>query len=61
MVSEPGEVLPRRLPLDGDASYLASALEQVRAIRPRLAKPFRRLDDQDLLVTGIFLGAFKPD
>ena len=49
------------VPLEGDASYLASALEQVRAIRPRLAKPFRRLDDQDLLVTGIFLGAFKPD
>jgi hypothetical protein len=60
VLGQPGEVLPHRLPVDGAASYPESAFELVRAIRPRLARPFRGLADEDLLVTGIFLGAFKP-
>jgi SAM-dependent methyltransferase len=55
-----GEILPCSLPFHGDNGYLPSALRQVHAIRPRLARPFRQLSDEDLAVTGIFLGAVKP-
>jgi hypothetical protein len=60
VVGEPGEILPHRLPALGDANYPARAFELVREIRPRLARPFRGLAAEDLLVTGIFLGALKP-
>lgn len=36
------------------------ALAQVRAIRPRLAEPFRALTDEDLAVAGFVLVAEKP-
>lgn len=36
------------------------ALAQVRAIRPRLAAPFRALADEDLAVAGFVLVAEKP-
>jgi hypothetical protein len=60
VAGHPGEILPCGLPFHGGNAYVASALRQVHAVRPRLARPFRQLPDEDLAVTGIFLGAVKP-
>jgi hypothetical protein len=60
VVGQPGEILPHRLPTLVADYYPEQALDLVREIRPRLARPFRDLTDEDLLVTGIFLGALKP-
>lgn len=53
-------VAGRKTRLEKDADYEDWHLELVREIRPRLAAPFRHLDDEDLLVAGIFLVARKP-
>ena len=60
VAGEPGEVLPHQAKIEPGRDYSARSLELVQAIRPRLARRFRELPDEDLLVTGIFLVARKP-
>ena len=42
-------------------SALARSREYVTSVRPRLARPFRELDDDDLMTTSFMLAARKPD
>ncbi len=55
-----GEVLPHKPTIEAGEDYFAGTQELVRSIRPRLARPFRHLSDEDLAITGIFLVAQKP-
>ncbi len=53
------ELVPRRERLVYGQDYDASTLALIQSIRPRLARPFRRLADSDLMIAGIFLVAQK--
>ncbi len=57
----PGEVVPHKPSIEAGVDYSDASLALVREIRPRLARRFRHLSDDDLLVTGIFLVARKPE
>lgn len=61
VAGEPGEVLPHKARIEPGVDYSARSVELVRAIRPRLARRFRELPDEDLLVAGVFLVARKPE
>lgn len=47
--------------LMGGRHYQQPELHMVRGIRPRLAREFRDLSDEDLLTAGFFLVGIKPD
>ncbi len=51
--------LPTRLP-DVDPRMLEASKAYVDQVRPRLASPFRDMEDEDLMVQGFFLVARKP-
>jgi SAM-dependent methyltransferase len=61
VAGEPGEIVPHRPAIEPGTDYPDESLALVRAIRPRLARRFRHLSDADLLVTGLFLVARKPE
>jgi SAM-dependent methyltransferase len=65
MVARPGdespaEVLPHKIALEYGVDYDDSTLTLVRSIRPRLARRFRDVPDEDLIVAGLFMSARKP-
>jgi SAM-dependent methyltransferase len=49
---------PGRLRIDTISPVLT---EELRQIRPRLATPFRNLPDEELLISDIFMEAWKPE
>ncbi len=55
-----GEILPHKPSVELGEDYFGRTEALIKAIRPRLARPFRHLPDEDLTVTGIFLIAQKP-
>lgn len=61
VAGEPGEIVPHRPAIEPGTDYSEESLALVREIRPRLAHRFRHLSDADLLVTGLFLVARKPE
>jgi len=54
-----GEILPHKLSLGFGEDYDATNVELVRQIRKRLDKEFESLSDEELLIAGIFLRAYK--
>lgn len=54
ILDEP-ELLPHPAELIPDVHYSRHHLDLVRAVRPRLCPAFRDHNDEDLLVTGVFL------
>jgi SAM-dependent methyltransferase len=54
------EIVPHRPSLEGGETWFPQAQALVGRIRPRLARPFRDLPDEDLMVAGVFLVAQKP-
>ncbi|HVX67744.1 MAG TPA: hypothetical protein VHA11_14125 [Bryobacteraceae bacterium] len=61
VAGEPGELVPYQPALEPGTDYSEGSLALVRKIRPRLARRFRHLPDADLLITGLFLVARKPE
>jgi SAM-dependent methyltransferase len=55
----PIEVLPHKTRLERGVDYTDDTLNLIRSIRPRLARRFRDLSDEDLMVSGIFIVARK--
>lgn len=53
------EILPHRLSIKLSKDYDAPNIDLVRQVRKKLAKEFRPLSDEELLIAGIFLCAFK--
>jgi SAM-dependent methyltransferase len=63
MVARPGEaspVVPHKTALEYGIDYDEGTLALVRSIRPRLARRFRDVPDEDLMVAGLFMSARKP-
>lgn len=54
------EIVPPKPVLEQGVDYGERALDAVRSIRPRLARRFRDLSDENLLAGSIFLAARKP-
>jgi SAM-dependent methyltransferase len=54
-------ITPHLTALRPEVDYGPEDLVAVEAIRPRLCPPYRRSTDEDLLTTGIFLTARKPE
>lgn len=55
-----GELVPPRETLERGRDLPADALSSAAELRPLLAPEFRELDDEDLLIDGIFFEARKP-
>jgi SAM-dependent methyltransferase len=53
------EIVPAKEKVRPEADYSNASLGMIRDIRPRLAGPFRKLDDSDLMILGIYLVARK--
>jgi SAM-dependent methyltransferase len=59
-IKPPPELIPHQRTLERGRDYTEETLRLVHSIRPRLAKQFRHLSDEDLMTAGIFLVAKKP-
>ena len=55
-----GDLHPHKETLDRQADYVATALSFVDEIRPRLIPRFKKLSDEELIISGIFMIARKP-
>jgi hypothetical protein len=55
-----GNLEPHQKALDPGADYVVNAKSLVQQIRPRLAGRFRKLSDEELMISGIFVVARKP-
>lgn len=55
-----GDLKPHKRTLDAEADYVANARSLIKKIRPRLISKFKRLSDEELMVSGIFMVARKP-
>jgi len=55
-----GDLQPHKQTLDAGAEYFAPALACVKEIRPRLIPKFKKLSDEELMISGIFMIARKP-
>jgi SAM-dependent methyltransferase len=54
-----GQLTPHKENIEAGRDYSDTTLGLIKAIRPKLAAPFRTLPDADLAVSGIFLIARK--
>lgn len=55
-----GNLRPHRETLDPKADYSTSALALVNEIRPRLIPKYKKLSDEELMISGVFVVARKP-
>jgi SAM-dependent methyltransferase len=55
-----GDLQPHKESLDATADYFAPALARVIEIRPRLISRYKKLSDEELMISGIFMIARKP-
>jgi SAM-dependent methyltransferase len=60
-IIDSGDLMPHKQKIEFDVDYGKSELELIREIRSKLNKAFVDLPDEDLLVSGIFLVARKPE
>lgn len=59
-VLENPELLPHSIEFKLGEHYQENDLAAVKAIRPKLATPFRNLSDLDLMVSGVFIDCRNP-
>lgn len=61
VVGREEELVPHPEKLEPGRHLTPEELENVRAIQPRLARRFRRMPLEDLVVSAVFLSSRKPD
>jgi hypothetical protein len=61
IVGEPNELIPHKAEIKPGVDYSKTTLALIDAIRPRLTNRYRNLPDEELLASGIFLVARKPE
>jgi len=54
------ELVPHKADLERGVDYDERTIDAIRSIRPRLARRFRDLPDENLMAASIFLAAQKP-
>jgi hypothetical protein len=60
-VGEPNELIPHKAEIKPGVDYSKTTLALIDVIRPRLTNRYRNLPDEELLASGIFLVARKPE
>jgi len=55
------DIIPHKEKIEHGVDYSDLTISLVNKIRPKLQKDFRRLSDEELIITGIFLVAKKVD
>lgn len=60
IVGKEEEVIPHKETIELGIDYFQSTLDLISQIRPKLDKDFKRLNDETLMIAGIFLVAKKP-
>jgi SAM-dependent methyltransferase len=61
VIGEKNELLPHKEKIAQGVDYSASAHALINEVRPRLQGGYKNLTDGDLLISGIFLVARKPE
>ena len=61
IVGQVEELVPHKEQLEPDVDYTDATIAILDEIRPRLNKEFKALPDEELMVSGIFLVAKKPE